>query len=125
MVKFIIPLVLVALLVGGCRKKRTVETASPAVANPPVAEPAPASTQSPSTPPSSAPAVARVATMEDIAAYNRALSAWINVRDDVPKDLEDLKKRSGLPPLPTPPPGRRIVYTPRFDHPTYSAIRME
>lgn len=125
MVNYLIPLLIVALMAGGCRKKHSTETASPSEAPPPAPE-APAAPAQPSAPtPREAPATTRVATVEDIAAYNRNLSSWINVHDDVPKDLEDLKKRQGLPPLPTPPPGRQITYVPRFDRPTWSTIRME
>lgn len=126
MVKFLIPVLVVALLSGGCRKKRSVEVAIPAENSPPAAEAAPSSPKQPATSAAPAPpATGRYATPEDIAAFNRNLSSWINVHDDVPRNLEDLKKRKGLPPFPNPPPGRQIVYVPRFDRPTWSAIRME
>gem|GEM_PF-4736141 len=65
------------------------------------------------------------ATDNVIAAYNRALSQWIYKNDDVPKDLEALKKQSGLPRLPAAPPGKRIVYVPNMNNPPTSAIHLE
>ncbi|MBI5802956.1 MAG: hypothetical protein HZA92_19820 [Verrucomicrobia bacterium] len=123
MLNYFIPVLALALVAGGCRKKSQPETSGPSVATPTVPEAATVSNAPPAQGP--APLKVRAATPEDIAAYNRELSAWINVHDDVPKDLEDLKKRQGLPPLPTPPPGLRIVYLPRLDRPTWSSIRME
>lgn len=125
MVKCFIPILILVLVGGACRKKRQPEAVGSNADTQPVAQ-APAAPNQPQAPgPPSAPATGRTATPEDIAAYNRSLSAWINVHDDVPKDLEELKKRQGLPPLPKPPPGRQIVYVPRLDRPTWSAIRME
>ena len=125
MFNYFIPVLALALMAGGCRKKRQAEAVSPTEATTPAVEAAAAPNQPRVPTPPAAPATGRVATPEDIGAYNRNLSAWINVHDDVPKDLEDLKKRKGLPPLPNPPPGRQIVYVPRHDRPTWSAIRME
>jgi hypothetical protein len=44
-----------------------------------------------------------------IAEYNKALSKWIFEHDDVPVDLDYLKAKKGLPPLPAAPPGRKII----------------
>jgi len=52
------------------------------------------------------------ATPEVLAAYNQELARAIFRRRDAPESLEELVRKWGLPPLPTPPPGKRIVYDP-------------
>ncbi|PAW85547.1 MAG: hypothetical protein B9S33_09625 [Pedosphaera sp. Tous-C6FEB] len=56
--------------------------------------------------------VTKYATAEDIEAYNKALYEYCYRVSDIPTDLEDLKRRRGLPPLPVPPAGRRLSYRP-------------
>ena len=50
--------------------------------------------------------------LQIIDAYNKALAAYCYRVSDIPTDLNDLKNRRGLPPLPVPPPGRQLTYKP-------------
>lgn len=110
----VIVLLLVVVAAGGCRK-RQAKTSPEAPAAPPEsaaqASPPPADAnpgraiQSVGTRPT-------YATPEDIAAYNKALYEYCYRVSDIPTDLNDLKGRRGLPPLPVPPPGRRLTYRP-------------
>jgi hypothetical protein len=53
--------------------------------------------------------------IDPIAAFNVALKKWAEDYNLVPADLDALKQQAqtfpGLPPLPAPPTGRRLVYT--------------
>lgn len=53
------------------------------------------------------------ATPEVLAAYNQELLRYLVRTRDVPETLEQLKRTPGLPRLPTPPPGKQIVYDAR------------
>ncbi|MBI3876098.1 MAG: hypothetical protein HY300_09120 [Verrucomicrobia bacterium] len=119
-----------SLALGACSKKEPPQTASPPAkpavsvdslvksdsgTQPADAPPAPAApAPAPGTPApvsSSAPEPGGPeATDAAIAAYNQALSRWIGMHEDAPVDLNALKKVKGLPPLPTPPSGRQIIY---------------
>jgi hypothetical protein len=52
---------------------------------------------------------------DPLAAYNRSLQKWAQTYDIVPKDLEALKLMAlnypDMPPLPQPPPGRRLKFS--------------
>lgn len=50
------------------------------------------------------------ATPEVLKAYNQMLARLIFQRRDVPETLQELTTRWPLPKLPTPPPGKQIVY---------------
>jgi hypothetical protein len=99
---------------AGCRKRATRPDSASA---PGSAQPAPEVVPAQSTTPAGEPATStapasKYATPEDIAAYNKALYEYCYRVSDIPTDLEDLKRRRGLPPLPVPPPGRRLSYRP-------------
>jgi hypothetical protein len=51
-----------------------------------------------------------LATPEVLAAYNQELARLIFREKDVPESLEELARKKTMPRLPTPPPGKRIVY---------------
>jgi hypothetical protein len=53
-----------------------------------------------------------LATPEVIAAYNQELLRYIVRTKDTPESLQELMRIRELPRLPTPPPGKRIVYDP-------------
>ncbi|MCX8091746.1 MAG: hypothetical protein N3I86_12585 [Verrucomicrobiae bacterium] len=53
------------------------------------------------------------ATPEVLAAYNQELLRYIVRTRDTPESLQELMRIRELPRLPTPPPGKRIVYDPR------------
>jgi hypothetical protein len=53
------------------------------------------------------------ATPEVIAAYNQMLARLIFQRRDAPETLQELVRRWPMPKLPTPPPGKQIVYDAR------------
>jgi hypothetical protein len=53
------------------------------------------------------------ATPEVMAAYNQMLAQLIFQRRDAPETLEELVRKWPMPRLPTPPPGKRIVYDAR------------
>jgi hypothetical protein len=50
------------------------------------------------------------ATPEVLAAYNQRLAQLIFQRREPPESLEELVRKWPMPALPTPPPGKRIVY---------------
>jgi hypothetical protein len=50
------------------------------------------------------------ATREVLDAYNARLAQLIVQRRDVPETLDELVRKWPMPALPTPPPGKRIVY---------------
>jgi hypothetical protein len=52
------------------------------------------------------------ATPEVLAAYNQELARLIFLQRDAPETLEELVQKWSMPRLPTPPPGKRIVYDP-------------
>ncbi len=115
-----------------CGKPTPPETPVPTVAPPPpVASSSPSAPLPPppaqSTPdqpaPESGPSGAAAAAA--VAAYNVELAAWINSRDTIPRDMNQLRQIQGMPPIPKVPPGKRIVYVPNFDRPTMSHIRLE
>ncbi|MCX8092040.1 MAG: hypothetical protein N3I86_14085 [Verrucomicrobiae bacterium] len=54
-----------------------------------------------------------LATPEVIAAYNQELLRYVVRTRDTPESLQELMRIRELPRLPTPPPGKRIVYDPR------------
>lgn len=109
----LITLLILGLALGACRRRtKAPESATPV----PAAEQSSAATAPTS---SSGPAVAQApaakvayATQADIDAYNKALAEYCYRVSDIPTDLNDLKNRRGLPPLPVPPPGRRLTYKP-------------
>jgi hypothetical protein len=53
-----------------------------------------------------------LATPEVLAAYNQELARLIFKNRDAPETLEELVRKWPMPRLPTPPPGKRIVYDP-------------
>jgi len=53
-----------------------------------------------------------LATPEVIAAYNQELLRYIVRTKDTPESLQELMRIRELPRLPTPPPGKQIVYDP-------------
>jgi hypothetical protein len=134
MSKLLLPILSLAVVLSACGKKEAApqeaaapkqavsvdgpanDTPPPPPPNVPAPDPAAAEPESPAGP---------AASDDVLAAYNRELAAWINQRDYVPTDMADLKKRTGLPPLPKPPPGRRIVYVPNPNYPTMSKIVLE
>lgn len=104
----------VVVVLAACRKRgaRATDAADPGAAQP-TAAPVTAETRPPATEGAgSAPPAARFASAEELAAYNKALYEYCYRVSDIPTDLEDLKRRRGLPPLPVPPPGRRLAYNP-------------
>jgi hypothetical protein len=54
------------------------------------------------------------ATPEVLAAYNQQLAQLIFRSRDVPETLEEIVRRWPMPRLPTPPPGKQIVYYGRY-----------
>jgi hypothetical protein len=54
------------------------------------------------------------ATPEVLAAYNQQLTRLIFQRRDAPETLEELVRKWPMPRLPTPPPGKQIVYDARM-----------
>ncbi len=54
------------------------------------------------------------ATPEVLTAYNHQLAQLIFKRRDAPESLEELVRKWPMPRLPTPPPGKRIVYDARM-----------
>lgn len=107
-------LLILGLALGACRRRpKATEPAAPvsateqsvAAATPAPSSGDPAVAQTPA-------AKAAYATQADIDAYNRALAAYCYRVSDIPTDLNDLKNRRGLPPLPVPPPGRQLTYKP-------------
>lgn len=52
------------------------------------------------------------ATPEVLAAYNQQLAQLIFQTRDAPETLDELVQKWPMPRLPTPPPGKRIVYDP-------------
>ena len=98
----------------GCSKKEPPPTKSYAAAPPPqvrppapaVAAPAPVAPTSEATAPTGA---------DPLAEFNRAFQKWASANELVPRDLDALRSMAltapGLPPLPAPPPGKRLVYT--------------
>jgi hypothetical protein len=113
-------------LVTGCSKKPP--ESSPAA---PAAKPRAVSMEELGGPSANAPAVtqetreappvtplppgAQVIPGDPISVFNQALRKWAEDYNIVPASLEALKQQAqtfpGLPPLPTPPPGRRLVYS--------------
>jgi hypothetical protein len=75
------------------------------------AVPAPAPPAAPSEVATAAPGT-RASTQSEIDVYNKVLAEYCLRASDIPTDLADLKQRRALPPLPTPPPGKRLVYRP-------------
>jgi hypothetical protein len=55
-----------------------------------------------------------LATPEVLDAYNKQLAQLIFKYRDAPESLDELVKRWPMPRLPTPPPGKRVVYDPRY-----------
>jgi len=55
-----------------------------------------------------------LATPEVLQAYNQMLSQLIFQRHEPPESLDELVRKWPLPRLPTPPPGKRIVYDGRY-----------
>ena len=53
------------------------------------------------------------ATAEVMAAYNQQLARLIFQRRDAPETIEELVRKWPMPALPTPPPGKQIVYDAR------------
>lgn len=53
-----------------------------------------------------------LATPEVLAAYNQELLRYIVRTKDTPETLQELMRIRELPRLPTPPPGKQIVYDP-------------
>lgn len=53
-----------------------------------------------------------LATPEVLAAYNQELLRYIVRTKDTPESLQELMRIRELPRLPTPPPGKQIVYDP-------------
>lgn len=110
----IVTLLVLGIALGACRRRpKAPEAAAPL----PAAEQSAAATVP--APSSNDPAVvqppaarAAYATQADIDAYNKALAEYCYRVSDIPTDLNDLKNRRGLPPLPVPPPGRRLAYRP-------------
>ncbi len=115
-----------ALLISGCSKKQPTTS----VAEPP-AKPRSVSMEEVSGQPANAPVAAQenseappvapqsqsvpVNPSDPITVFNQALRKWAEDYNIVPANLEALKQQAqtfpGLPPLPTPPPGRRLVYS--------------
>jgi len=140
-----IALLSLSLALTACSKKEAAPTAPPPVKQsvsvdallksnpgnqpaeppPPVpATPAPVpDAQAPAAPDASAPDGPE-ATTTAIAAYNQELSRWIGMHEDAPVDLNALKKVKGLPPLPTPPQGRQIIYVTNPRSPINSRIEL-
>ncbi len=104
----------IAVGLVGCRKRAPrPDTAGVPGAAQPAPEAVPAQPTAPAGEPATgATPATKYATAEDIAAYNKALYEYCYRVSDIPTDLEDLKRRRGLPPLPVPPPGRRLSYRP-------------
>ena len=53
------------------------------------------------------------ATPEVLMAYNQELARLIFKEGDAPESLQELAQKKGLPRLPTPPGGKRIIYDAR------------
>ncbi len=53
-----------------------------------------------------------LATAEVLQAYNQQLARKIFEQRDGPETMEELVRKWGMPRLPTPPPGKRIIYDP-------------
>lgn len=110
----ILALLILAMPLGACRRRpKSAEPSAPVPATDQAAAPTAAA------PSAAGPAVAQTpgakaayATQADIDAYNKALAAYCYRVSDIPTDLNDLKNRRGLPPLPVPPPGRQLTYKP-------------
>ena len=120
----LIVFVAVLLAVGGC-KKSDPPPPPPGAANP-VNPDAPANVQEQARvaqatafragvePP--APTLqlrgGELATPEVMAAYNQLLAREIFKQREGPESMQELVRKWRLPPLPTPPPGKRIIYDP-------------
>jgi len=109
----------VCLLASACNRETPAPAAPVQINPPPSAAPpppqppvAPAAQPTPSTEPAPAVSGSRIATPGEIEAYNKALFEYCHRVSDIPSDLADLRQRRALPPLPTPPPGKRLVYKP-------------
>jgi hypothetical protein len=134
MIRYCILLLAIGLAGFGCGKKEAEKPAASGAKQSVSVESA--GSDQPPPPPGPAGAAAESAEVPDapagpaatdpvIAAYNAELSAWILSRDYVPTDLNDLKNKQGLPPLPKAPPGKKIVYKPNVNLPTQSKIVLE
>ena len=55
-----------------------------------------------------------LATPEVLAAWNQQLAQLIFQRREPPETLEEIVRKWPMPRLPTPPPGKRIVYDGRY-----------
>jgi hypothetical protein len=55
-----------------------------------------------------------LATPEVLAAWNQKLAQLIFQRREPPESLEEIARKWPMPRLPTPPPGKRIVYDGRY-----------
>lgn len=98
-----------------CRKRqpKTEPSPAPGTEQPVVLPTTPSAVTTPAGTPAQGAGTSGVyATAADIAVYNKALYEYCYRVSDIPTDLNDLKGRRGLPPLPVPPPGRRLVYQP-------------
>ncbi len=55
-----------------------------------------------------------LATPEILAAYNQRLAQLVFQRREGPETMEELVRKWPMPRLPTPPPGKRIIYDSRY-----------